>query len=440
MTKNFIATLFLLTLLSTALSAQKYVGIFYSCWANECLSSTYGDDVYIMGETPYSPYPLWNWWGKPLYAATTGDGTIKNNYKMYFNTPDTPNNALLDWHAELLDSAGVDYITLDLTNGTQPLIVNGAKAICKRFQERFAAGLPTPKIVFWVQDSICLKTVETEIFNVYNDEIFFEYLGKKLVNVAGGNIQPAIPDQGIFGKYTCRRMWGLNTTGNFWQFKVNSQTPPRAFYYNGEPEQMCAPVATQATYMTQNGTSVTAGAVGRQNGAYFTKYMDAAIAANVKFVFIHSWNEWTAQNLGTQSAPVFTDMWKEEYSADIEPMYGGHGWQYYDLMCKKIAEFKGTSNIKENTSPTPKDYKLGQNYPNPFNPVTTISYTLPESVNVILTIYNQLGEVVQTLVNEYKPAGNYTINFNAGKLASGIYYYQLKTNEFTDTCKMLLLK
>lgn len=425
-----------------AAATEKYVGIFYACWANECLGTTYGDDVYIMGQTPYSPYPAWNWWGKPLYAATHGDSTIKNNYKLYFDSPDHPNNDLIDWHAELLDSAGVNYITLDLTNGIQTNIVNGAKAICKRYQERMQQSLSTPQIVFWVQDSVCLHTVESEIFNIYDSSIFFEYLGKKLVNVAGGNVQPAIPDQGIFGRYTCRRMWGLNTSGNFWQFKVNASTPPPPFMYNGEAEQMCAPVATQATYMTTDGIHACTGAVGRQNGAYFIKYMEAAIAADVKFVFIHSWNEWCAQNFGTPSAPVFTDLWKKEYSADIEPMDGGHGWQYYTLMCEKIAEFKDTtiSACPETGSAVPGDFQLEQNSPNPFNPDTVIRYGIPKFSNVNLTIYDIKGRVVETLVDQQQGAGYYLIDLDASEYVSGLYIYCLKAGDVMQTKKMLLLK
>ena len=426
---------------TSEIMAQKYVTIFYACWANECLNTTYGDDVYIMGITPYSPYPEWNWWGKPLYAATTGDGTIKNNYKLYFDSPDNPNRDLIDRHANLLDSAGIDFITLDLTNGTQTKIFNGAKAICKRYQERYNQGLHSPQIIFWVQDSVCLQKVETEIFNVFQSEIFFEYLGKKLVNVAGGNIQPAIPTEGIFSKYTCRRMWGLNNTGSFWQFKVNSVNPPPPFYYNGEPEQMCAPVATQSTVMTNDGINPWSGAVGRQNGAYFVKYMDAAINAGVKFVFIHSWNEWTAQNLGTQQTPMFVDQWKTEYSSDIEPMYGGHGWDYYDLMREKISEFKNVTNNNDDYKTLfPGSFRLMQNYPNPFNPTTTINYSIPQSSLVSLKVYDILGREVATLVNEVKPVGNYQVVFNASTLASGVYFYRIVVGNFSETKKLNLIK
>ncbi|MCW8811479.1 MAG: YCF48-related protein [Ignavibacteriaceae bacterium] len=85
-------------------------------------------------------------------------------------------------------------------------------------------------------------------------------------------------------------------------------------------------------------------------------------------------------------------------------------------------------------------FKLSQNYPNPFNPSTTIQYSIPESGNVKLEVYNSLGEEVSVLVDEYKEAGNYKINFNAGELSSGIYFYKLTTNNYSSIKKMILLK
>jgi hypothetical protein len=88
----------------------------------------------------------------------------------------------------------------------------------------------------------------------------------------------------------------------------------------------------------------------------------------------------------------------------------------------------------------PKEYALMQNYPNPFNPATTIEYSIAADGNVKLKIFNTLGEEVKTLVNEYKTAGSYKINFDASALPSGVYYYKIETGRFTSVKKMILLR
>jgi hypothetical protein len=85
-------------------------------------------------------------------------------------------------------------------------------------------------------------------------------------------------------------------------------------------------------------------------------------------------------------------------------------------------------------------FSLAQNYPNPFNPTTKIEYSIPKTGMVSIKIYNILGREVITLVNEEKPSGHYTINFNAGNFPSGIYFYTLKVGSFTETKKLVLLK
>ncbi len=86
-------------------------------------------------------------------------------------------------------------------------------------------------------------------------------------------------------------------------------------------------------------------------------------------------------------------------------------------------------------------YSLSSNYPNPFNPTTIIEYSLPQYGFVTLTVYDMLGREIATLVNEEKSAGNYKFEYNAGDLASGIYYYHLNVgNEFVETRKMVLLR
>jgi hypothetical protein len=93
----------------------------------------------------------------------------------------------------------------------------------------------------------------------------------------------------------------------------------------------------------------------------------------------------------------------------------------------------------------PEAFVLFQNYPNPFNPTTTISYNLVkvqnlDKVMVSLRVYDMLGREVATLVNGQKPAGTYTLQWNAANLPSGVYFYRLQTGTFTETKKLVLLK
>ena len=88
----------------------------------------------------------------------------------------------------------------------------------------------------------------------------------------------------------------------------------------------------------------------------------------------------------------------------------------------------------------PGVYSLEQNYPNPFNPVTNIRFSIPKQGNVKLEIIDILGREVAVLLNDFKTAGFYTVDFNAGELASGTYLYRITSGNFTETKKMLLLK
>jgi hypothetical protein len=103
---------------------------------------------------------------------------------------------------------------------------------------------------------------------------------------------------------------------------------------------------------------------------------------------------------------------------------------------------KGHSKL---SAETPSEFSLSENYPNPFNPETEISFSLPERTQVSLVIYNMLGEKVKTLVNQTMDAGTYSAHWNGkdeaeNSLASGIYFYRLKTESFDQTRKMVLMK
>ncbi|MFH2048799.1 MAG: T9SS type A sorting domain-containing protein [bacterium] len=99
----------------------------------------------------------------------------------------------------------------------------------------------------------------------------------------------------------------------------------------------------------------------------------------------------------------------------------------------------------EHGSILPYKFELSQNYPNPFNPITTISYSLPRKSDVLIEIFNILGQKIVTLINETKPAGEYQINWdgddsNGHEVSTGIYLYRFNAGDYSETKKMILLK
>jgi len=96
--------------------------------------------------------------------------------------------------------------------------------------------------------------------------------------------------------------------------------------------------------------------------------------------------------------------------------------------------------ISNNNSVKPDEYKLNQNFPNPFNPATKISFTLPKKDFASIKIYNSVGKEVSTLINEVRAAGYYEVNFDGTNLSSGVYFYKLITEDFSETKNMVLLK
>jgi hypothetical protein len=125
----------------------------------------------------------------------------------------------------------------------------------------------------------------------------------------------------------------------------------------------------------------------------------------------------------------------ETISGDFE----GSGFSF-NTGFTSVRNIISTPNEVENPD-LPADYGLSQNYPNPFNPTTNIQFSLPESSDLKLDVFNSIGMRVATLVDEKRGAGRYTVSFNASALSSGMYFYRLIANGKTiETKKMLLIK
>ena len=139
---------------------------------------------------------------------------------------------------------------------------------------------------------------------------------------------------------------------------------------------------------------------------------------------------------GTDGLPIGDLNWFPE---DKATFIANHA-EYYDALVAAWNAGTLVSAVRELGGARPSGFELNQNYPNPFNPSTTIRYTLPLAGNVTLKVYNALGQEIATLVNDHQKAQNYEVTFDASNLASGIYIYTLKTDKFSQSKKMLLVK
>jgi len=119
-----------------------------------------------------------------------------------------------------------------------------------------------------------------------------------------------------------------------------------------------------------------------------------------------------------------------------------NGWNFFALKIKQVLK----TSLGQGNNELPLEYFLSQNFPNPFNPSTLIQYVLPYESNVIITVYNTLGQIVKTFNEGEKASGSYSLNFNGEGLSSGIYFYSINAasvdgkQNFRATKKMIVLK
>lgn len=175
---------------------------------------------------------------------------------------------------------------------------------------------------------------------------------------------------------------------------------------------------------------------------------DGVKAGNINLRAAYSKDEranWTAI---PQSAPYLTTLDSEPniiYGDALNPVHELTDGSTIYLALARVSGTKENSLTKTGTSveridQLPTDYNLSQNFPNPFNPTTNIQYSIPKEGFVKIEFYSITGEKISTLVNENQQAGVYQISFDGSKLNSGVYFYQITTNGFTQTKKMTLIK
>ncbi|SMO83935.1 T9SS type A sorting domain-containing protein [Gracilimonas mengyeensis] len=150
------------------------------------------------------------------------------------------------------------------------------------------------------------------------------------------------------------------------------------------------------------------------------------------------------ENLGLNEGESEDFLWNVRISDGADTLAVSQGYEietnsftplYYTLTLEK-----GGPVSNEMEGGIPQTYDLKQNYPNPFNPTTKITFDLPEATQVELHVYDMLGRRVATIMNDRMTAGTHSLNFDATRLASGMYVYQIKAGSFASTRKMMLIK
>jgi hypothetical protein len=164
--------------------------------------------------------------------------------------------------------------------------------------------------------------------------------------------------------------------------------------------------------------------------------------------YFNNWNNWGIE--GKRRNYPYVELVTADYflSTEIGLDYfrldDDNGWKEFSIkgMVKNGVVYGDTTltDVGDENNSIPTVYRLEQNYPNPFNPTTKIRWQSPSAGYQTLKVYDVLGNEVITLVDEFRNAGTYEIDFDASKLSSGVYFYQLKSGDFISTKKLILLK
>jgi hypothetical protein len=237
-------------------------------------------------------------------------------------------------------------------------------------------------------------------------------------------------EQARTGSFSCKIVvdgqfyWGADYTGI--QQRLNPQTNTEyilRFYFKGQ-----IPPATDGEVEaepTSGGDNVALGVDSKNNVPL--------IRPNQGEFIIESGNysDWTRVDYYWNSGSGYTD-----YTIDIGTYTDGNEVYYMDdFQC-----LPSSATSVGNNSIGPYEFKVFQNYPNPFNPSTVIRFSIPERDNVVINVYNEIGEIVNRILSYNMPAGYHEVEFDARDLSSGVYFVRVETSNNVDVKKMLLMK
>ncbi len=267
-----------------------------------------------------------HYWAKPAqgYYRSTDKAAAKRNM-------------------ELLYKAGVDFVIIDYTYATSPgydpgssswntYIEGPSTALLDSIMEMRAEGEGTPYVVFWMGSDNMFGHMKEKFLDVEKWKDCFVYWdGKPFI------MNWEKKEGKTYDGLTVRSMYGLagKAYEGQWSYLEIDNSRTVANDAAGNPEHMCADVATQETYMSLPT------AHGRQGGRFWNQQWKNVFDVHPKIMTVTWWNEWCAQLFNVDGVGyVFTDNFNQEYSRDVEPMEGGHGDLYYRWLCEYIKCYK----------------------------------------------------------------------------------------------------
>ena len=222
------------------------------------------------------------------------------------------------------------------------------------------------------------------------------------------------------------------------------------WYYG---DQSCIPMSSGVIRKTTNGGLNWVTQIG--DTMYWGYSISSVFFIDENNGWAAGWGGWESKGIILRTTNGGEDWITQFTTGHFKPFYSvyfideNNGWAVGGLGTIFRTTNGGVSFVEEQElDEIPTDYNLSQNFPNPFNPSTAIKYSVPQSSNVVIKIFDILGNEVETLVNEEKSIGTYEITWYAEKLPSGVYFYRLQAGDpsagsgqgFVETKKMILLK
>jgi len=397
--------------------------------------------VFFTGTARHEDHPDY---GRALPKQIIYDDLIKvkDANVNFLRTAHYPNNLYTYLISDRIGLAIMEEIPVWWFDTAEPwLIQNNERHIHQQmFREMVFKGFNRPSIIMWSTSNECKETDNRLLYNkMIKDDISSNYNDFRLISQSSAADRPGYSDS---------TQIPLDVAGWTLYFGIFHGST----YYNGT---LLFLVNAKSAFPNKPIIDTEFGYWSSENGSSLGEQVEVFDETFKAFKFFSPLNEnGTLNPNGMLMASTWWcifDWYSHQHSGGFQSM----GLISMDRQTKKpVYESlkKGyfpyfnnggmvlTDLKDENKSSIPTDFGLNQNFPNPFNPTTNIGYKIPKDGFVSLKVYDLLGNVISTLVYENKKAGKYDINFDASNLTSGVYFYQLVSNEFVSTNKMVLLR